>query len=140
MSVDKLVGCLPTLSSSGDMYLSEDIEVIIQSIFVILVTPKGSRPWQPEFGSNLLDYLYDLNTPDTNDNIKSEVRSALDRWEPRINIIDIVVTSEGNTGAVSVNIQINFTYDDRTYEHTFPLKTDLDMMDLTIYPMMMKRA
>ena len=41
-------------------YKYEGLEVILQSIYVILNTPKGSRVWQPEFGCGVMEYIWDL--------------------------------------------------------------------------------
>ena len=54
---EMLYGCLPEISSNGDFYTSTDIETIIQSIWVILTTSKEDRPWAPEFGCNIFQYV-----------------------------------------------------------------------------------
>ena len=67
--------------------LIEDIE---QSITVILLTPKGSKIFEPEFGSNLLSYI-DKLAPRYIPRIVAEVWRAIQKWEPRINLLKVEV-------------------------------------------------
>jgi len=66
--------------------LVEDIE---QSITVILLTPKG-KIFEPEFGSNLLNYI-DKLAPQYIPRIVAEVWRAIQRWEPRVNLLKVEV-------------------------------------------------
>jgi phage baseplate assembly protein W len=67
--------------------LIEDIE---QSITTILLTPKGTNIFEPEFGSELLSYL-DRPAPQYIPRIVAEVWRAIQRWEPRVNILKVEV-------------------------------------------------
>jgi uncharacterized protein len=61
----------------------EDIE---QAINLILSTAPGERPMRPEFGCAVHDYLFDVIDGETIGNVLAAIRSALTRWEPRIDI------------------------------------------------------
>lgn len=63
------------------------IESIYQSIYNILSTNKGERIFLPEFGSDLEDYLFELVTDITAFNILNRVVEAIERWEPRVNLL-----------------------------------------------------
>jgi len=67
--------------------LIEDIE---QSITIILLTPKGSKIFEPEFGSDLLNYI-DKLAPQYIPRIVAEVWRAIQRWEPRVNLLKVEV-------------------------------------------------
>jgi len=67
--------------------LIEDIE---QSIEVILLTPKGAKIFEPDFGSELLSYL-DRPAPRYIPKIVAEVWKAIQRWEPRVNLLKVEV-------------------------------------------------
>jgi len=136
MAKGKLTGCLPELSANGDFYNSEDVEVIVQSIYVILTTPRETRVWQPEFGCDLMKYLWDPLDETTLENIETDITSALETWEPRIVISNVYVkevASGSNTSSGTVSIQINFTFDRKDYSHTFVVGADTDLMNLSIY-------
>jgi len=65
-------------------------EDIAQSIEIILTTPKGSKIFEPEFGSELYKFI-DNVSPAVIPRIIAEVWKALQRWEPRIRLINVDV-------------------------------------------------
>ena len=46
----------------GDVYKREDLKAIDQSIATILTTNWYEKPFQPKFGANLRQMLFELNT------------------------------------------------------------------------------
>lgn len=136
MQQKMLLGCLPEIAPNGDFYLSEDIEVIIQSIFVIINTKLESRVWQPEFGCRLQEYIWDLLDETTLENMKTDLMNALKRWEPRISVTSLIVeplTSLQDQTTPTVKIDIKFVFDRQDYSHTFEIGPNTSMMDLNIY-------
>ena len=128
-----LFGCLPEKGKNGDFKTYSDLEVIMQSIYVILNTPKGSRVWQPEFGCGVMTYIWDLADDKTIDKMRSEIESALLRWEPRINVTSVeVYLSPYSQGIVDVNI--SFSYAGKDYTKNLSLSTTYNS-DLSIYDM-----
>ncbi len=130
MSKNVLNGFLPIMSADGDLYNSKDVEVILQSVWIILTTPLGSRVWQPEFGCRLLEYIFDLYDSTTLKKMEDAVTNSLERWEPRIKLNKVEVTSKK---AGHVDVLIDFTFDRRDYTHKFYINDNLDALDLTIY-------
>ena len=63
-----------------------------ESIRLILGTAPGERPMRPEFGCGIHDFVYAPADPETAGRLGYEVRAALARWEPRIEVNDVVVT------------------------------------------------
>ena len=64
---------------------------IEQSIALILGTVPGERPMRPEFGCRIHDYVFAPADATTAGLIAYEVRQSLLRWEPRIDVADVVV-------------------------------------------------
>ena len=129
MSKQVLLGCLPTIGSSGDFQVSQDIEVILQSIYVILNTPKGSRIWQPKFGCNLKNYVWDLLDDTTFENIQESVRNALEQWEPRISVNDVEVDKVDDVSK-TISVKITFSYAGNQYTKVFNTSSN---SNLTVY-------
>lgn len=78
------------------------IEEIAQSILLILHTPKGTVPYLPEFGCDLLSYM---GQPLAEGRIVESIILALERWEPRIAVESIRVTlSEGQAAIAGTYI------------------------------------
>ena len=128
-----LFGCLPQKGNNGDFKQYEGLEVILQSIFVILNTPKGARVWQPEFGCGVMSYIWDFSDSVTIDKMRSEIESALIRWEPRITITSIDVELNPYKEGV-VDVTIDFNYAGKDYSKNLSLDTT-NNMDLTVYNM-----
>ena len=67
----------------------DDIE---SSIKMILLTAKGERVMRPEFGSSLNDYMFSPNSKSPHALVAHEIRNALEMWEPRVDMNDILVS------------------------------------------------
>ena len=73
----------------GGIALARDEQDIDQAIQLILGTAPGERPMRPEFGCGVHDFVFDTIDAATAGRLETEVRRALDRWEPRIVVEDI---------------------------------------------------
>src|SRR3954451_24775278 len=67
---------------SGDTELS-------QAIRLILGTALGERPMRPEFGCRINDHVFGPANGATAGQVAFDVREALDRWEPRIVVLEV---------------------------------------------------
>ena len=69
------------------------IEHVRQSIEDILTTPLGSRRMRPEYGSKLRRFVDLPVTEGWKSAVQAEVARALERWEPRLKLERVRVTS-----------------------------------------------
>jgi phage baseplate assembly protein W len=76
---------------SGQAILSTDIDAIKNSIRNIILTPIGSRAFNPSFGTKIQTLLFEHPTPVTAIAIRSEIKIALQRLEPRVKVTNIEV-------------------------------------------------
>jgi phage baseplate assembly protein W len=70
----------------GGIALAHDETDVDQAIQLILSTAPGERPMRPEFGCGVHDFVFDTIDAGTVARMETEIRSALDRWEPRIDV------------------------------------------------------
>jgi phage baseplate assembly protein W len=90
---------------TGDVALVEGERELNQSIALILCTIPGERPMRPEFGCRIHDYVFAPADATTGGLIAYEVRQSLLRWEPRIDVTDVIVTPDPlESGVLRVNI------------------------------------
>jgi phage baseplate assembly protein W len=68
---------------------------IDQAIAVILGTAPGERPMRPEFGCGVHDYVFDTIDASTVGRMELEIRDALARWEPRIEVLKLSFDLDG---------------------------------------------
>ena len=82
---------LRTDATGGIALVSRERE-IEEAIRLILGTSPGERPMRPEFGCRIHDFVFASADATTAGLIAAEVRAALGRWEPRIDVEDVVVS------------------------------------------------
>jgi hypothetical protein len=82
---------LRTDATGGIALVSRERE-IEEAIRLILGTSPGERPMRPEFGCRINEYVFASADGGTASAIAAEVTSALARWEPRIDVEDVLVT------------------------------------------------
>lgn len=81
-------------------------ESIISSLKNIILTRKGERLFQPEFGCNISGLLFENFSKFTTDAIETEVRTSVENFEPRIKTIKVkAVESQDNH---SIELQLFF--------------------------------
>src|SRR3546814_14026586 len=66
-------------------------EKVEQSLRLILFTTPGERVLRPEFGCGLRDLVFRPNTTTFRAQVADNVRTAIQRWEPRVDLIDVLV-------------------------------------------------
>ncbi|MEH2144173.1 GPW/gp25 family protein [Nostoc sp.] len=79
------------LSVQGGIQLSREDQKVKESIWIILRTGVGERVYRPNFGSRLSELAFAPMNSDTLLRIRLYVLQALEVWEPRI-IVDQVLT------------------------------------------------
>jgi uncharacterized protein len=91
---------------------------IREAILIILGTSKGERIMRPDFGCGIHDFVFGSIDASTLGRIDSSVREALITWEPRINLLDVTIsTNQIDEGKLIINI----TYEVRSTNNQFNL-------------------
>jgi phage baseplate assembly protein W len=91
---------------AGGIALATGERELVEAIQLILSTAPGERPMRPEFGCGIHDYVFAPADEDTAGRIAFEVRAALDRWEPRITVSDVVIEfDEQDAGVLYIDIR-----------------------------------
>jgi phage baseplate assembly protein W len=89
----------------GGIALARDEQDIDQAIQLILGTAPGERPMRPEFGCGIHDYVFAPADGATAGRIAYEVRVALERWEPRIQVQTVEFDLSGaDSGLLTIDI------------------------------------
>ena len=88
----------------GDVALSYDAQAVIRSIRNILLTRHYEKPFNPDFGSNIDALLFEMVSPLSASSLETEIRAAIDNYEPRAILNDVVVTALPDKNAYSVSL------------------------------------
>jgi phage baseplate assembly protein W len=83
----------PLRPAGGRLDWLGGLDLVRQSIETILGTEPGERVMRPAFGCGLGRYLMAPNTASTRAAIQQDVVIALGRWEPRIRVLEVSVTT-----------------------------------------------
>jgi phage baseplate assembly protein W len=95
---------LGTDATGGIALVARERE-IAQAIRLILGTARGERAMRPEFGCRIHDHVFGPANSATAGQIAYDVREALERWEPRIDVLDVSVAYDRiETGILYVDI------------------------------------
>ena len=108
--------------ATGSIALVGGDREIVESIRLILATAPGERPMRPEFGCAVHDLVFAPADAATAGRIAYEVRAALERWEPRIALTDVIVqfdTGEGGKLLIDVRYTLRGSNDPRNLVFPF---------------------
>ena len=73
----------------GAMAMARGEDDVEQALTIILGTAPGERPMRPEFGCEVHDFVFDSIDAAMVGRVEGAVRAALDRWEPRIEVVAV---------------------------------------------------
>lgn len=73
----------------------------------LLMTRKGERLFHPEIGCGLKDMIFDILTPDKVVLIKELIKETIENHEPRVNVIDIDVLPDIDSGKINITLVFN---------------------------------
>ena len=89
---------------TNDVVVSKDASAIKQAIVSLLLTNKGERLMNPKYGSDIRSYLFEPLDYGTAAQIKANIRSTIDRFEPRISISDLKCLPNFNDNGFDVEM------------------------------------
>jgi phage baseplate assembly protein W len=74
---------------------------------------------RPNFGCGIHDLVFAVNDATTAGRVAQEVRDALVRWEPRINLLDVAVT-QGGPGELLIRIDCRVRSTNSRFNLVYP--------------------
>ncbi len=114
----------PDTNPSGGIALVSHEREIEQAIRIIMTTYPGERPMRPRFGCPLRDFMFRSADNSTATELALVVKSAVTQWEPRVDVVDVLVEPdpiERNRLDIEVIYAIKHTNDERNL--VFPYYT-----------------
>jgi uncharacterized protein len=84
-----------SISSTGGIRMVAEQAAIRQSILLLLTTVPGERVMRPDYGCDLQKLVFSPNDATTHGLAIHYVRRALERWEPRIDILRLDAEANG---------------------------------------------
>lgn len=91
-------------SVQGGLQLSAAGQNLTESIRVLLRTRVGERVYRPDYGSRLSELTFAPMNTDTLLLIRLNVQEAIERWEPRIVLEQVLTDPDPALGRVDITI------------------------------------
>lgn len=95
---------LRVIPGKEDLARKVNEQTIKESIRNIILTNKGERPFQPNFGCDVRKLLFENATMQTFDLIKSVIQDAIDQYEPRCDLLAVDVIGDADSNIVDIGI------------------------------------
>lgn len=99
----------PFTASDGEgFYIDMDYnpyKQIKSDLMHLIMTPKGSRIRKPEFGTNLLTYIFEPMDNKTNIDIKLELQESINKYFPGIMLVSVDFNEDVENSGILVKIE-----------------------------------
>lgn len=105
------------LKGNRDVYKKLDAAAVKQAVKNLILTNHGDKPFRYNYGGNIRDLLFDLADEDAEADIENTIISAIEKFEPRAEVLHVKANS--NPDANSVNVTVIFKIVNTQEEVTF---------------------
>jgi len=98
-------------------------ERVESDILHVIFTPKRQRLRNPEFGTDLIRYIFEPNDGSTWDGIKREIQDSVSRWVrgATLNNIEVLSTEDG----MHVYVRVDYSVDQGNYSYNNSIAVEL---------------
>ena len=90
---------------SNDLIALKNESAIARSVRNLVLTGQGERPFQPVLGTGVSRLLFENMDKLTASAIRSELRTTIENFEPRVEINEIIVEADFERNAFDVTLQ-----------------------------------
>ena len=90
---------------SNDLIALKNESAIARSVRNLVLTGQGERPFQPVLGTGVSRLLFENMDKLTAAAIRSELRTTIENYEPRVEINEILVEADFEGNAFHVTLQ-----------------------------------
>jgi len=114
------------ITNRGGIAMVDGAASVRQAILLLLSTRPGERVMRPTYGCNLHRLVFSPNDDTTAGLAIHYVRQALDRWEPRIDVLHLDATASQDASYPGL-LQVYLEYRLRSTLQTETLTFDFDV-------------
>lgn len=106
--------------TTGRFTCSSGTESIKESVYLILMTQKTERFMRPEFGSQVMSYVFAQMDATMLNLMAHEIETDIRRSEPRIEQVDIVMDQNSKPGCLFINVNYTVRGENTRENMVFP--------------------
>lgn len=97
------------IGDAGTPQPASDMDLLMNSLEQIILTDQGERLMRPEFGSRVLDYIFENSSEGLGSALIAEVSGAIGRYEPRVLVTRVNVVRDDTTVYIDIDFQMRAT-------------------------------
>ncbi len=113
-----------TKNYKSDLSLTINNADVAQALESLILTPPGSVPFRPNFGSDIDDILFETMGLLQADRIRNRIQSAINSFEPRVNLGGVEVQPDLENNVYNVYIYYSIVYDKtQSYKLFIPIQS-----------------
>ncbi len=106
---------------TGKFAMVSHEEDIREAIEIILKTMQGERVMRPEFGSNIVEYVFTAASGSMQQSLIHEVKEQLLYQEPRITDVEAQCREvDSQTGTLMIEVSYTVRSTNNRYNHVYP--------------------
>ena len=91
-------------ASQWEFNTNYDLYILESSVKMLLLTSKGDRVMEPEYGTDIRSLLFESNLSGIGSLIQEEIVTAFAVWEPRVKLTSVSIDFDPNGRSVSLNL------------------------------------
>lgn len=100
-------------------------DAFTSNLLLLFLTEKGERYYQPDYGTNLLKFIFEPNDNITSTEIVKDLKKSVSKYIPNLNIDDISFNYLNGQGQIvesgdgdTLNVKIKFTYSENSFRES----------------------
>lgn len=110
--MSKILGILLPIRKGNNGFFNQGTTLMTQAksnLINLILTKKGERVMQPEFGCDVHEIIFEAITDDNLANIKGSIQSAIKIWLPYVNLVDVQIQKDEDHNSVYATLTFNLT-------------------------------
>jgi len=102
---------------------STDSDLIKESLIQIILTQRGERVMRSDFGCDTLSIVFENNDLALENRIRTDVLTAIGKWEPRVIVRQVAVTRKEAEVVIDIVYVVIATRQDQRLQISIPIVT-----------------
>lgn len=97
---------------------------VASQIAHLLLTQKGTRLKKPDFGTKLINFIFEQNDSLTWSNVENEIKDCVSKYIPNVNINEVSVIQDTKTddNDILIDVKYNVKNGNKTESHRMAIK------------------
>ena len=89
-----------------DVHIKRDVEAVKQSVRNILLTRRGEKFFDPDFGGSLTEFLFENFDPIVEAEMNQRIVNTLRNYEPRVKVLNIEIEDLSERNALHLRLEV----------------------------------